>query len=106
MLEGGLRLYAEMRAARFAGSGVPTDDTVPDRLLVAWHKPNYIAPDGITYDQFGFRTNGGAALPRDANPIVMLGGSTAYGWGGADNESIEAVLEQRLNTPVINAGFP
>jgi lysophospholipase L1-like esterase len=112
VLEGGLRLYAEARAGRFVGAAVPTDDTVPDRLLVAWHKANYQAPDGISYDSLGFRTNGAARETPGTRPIVVLGGSTAFGWGTSDTETIEAVLEGRLRTAgqpdavVINAGFP
>lgn len=112
VLEGGLRLYAEARAARFVGSAVPTDDTVPDKLLVAWHKANYQAPDGISYDSLGFRTNGEARETPGPRPMVMLGGSTAFGWGTSDPETIEAVLERRLrasgqpNAVVVNAGFP
>ena len=45
VIEGGLRLYAELRAPHFVGLATPTDDTQPDPLLVAWFKPNYIAPD-------------------------------------------------------------
>ena len=46
VLEGGLRLYAELRAPRFVGLATPTDDTNPDPLLVAWFKPNYVTPGG------------------------------------------------------------
>jgi lysophospholipase L1-like esterase len=41
-----------------------------------------------------------------------MGGSTAYGWGSADNETIAAVVENRLrangqpDASVINAGYP
>jgi lysophospholipase L1-like esterase len=44
--------------------------------------------------------------------MALLGGSTAYGWGTADDETISAVLERNLRehassqTAVINAGFP
>ena len=112
VLEGGLRVYAEARAGRFVGAAVPTDDTEPDRLLVAWHKANYQAEDGITYDSLGFRLNGEARESPGQRPIVMLGGSTAFGWGAGDDETIEAFLEDRLraggqsDAVVINAGFP
>ena len=33
IIEGGLRLYAELRAPRFVGVATPTDDTQPDPLL-------------------------------------------------------------------------
>jgi lysophospholipase L1-like esterase len=112
VMEGGLRLYAEARAARFVGAAVPTDDTEPDRLLVAWHKANHVADDGISYDSLGFRLNGAPRESPGVRPIVMLGGSTAFGWGAGDTETIEAVLEQRLRSAgspasvVVNGGFP
>ncbi len=112
VVECGLRLYAEARAGRFVGAAVPTDDTVPDRLLVAWHKTHYRASDGTTYDSLGFRLNGESRPTPGPRPVVMVGGSTAFGWGADDNETIEAFLEQRLrasgapNSTVVNAGFP
>jgi lysophospholipase L1-like esterase len=111
-VECGLRVYAEARAGRFVGAAVPTDDTVPDRLLVAWHKANYRASDGTTYDGLGFRLNGEPRPTAGQRPVVMVGGSTAFGWGADDNETIEAFLEQRLrstgapSSTVVNAGFP
>ena len=113
VLEGGLRLWAELRARSFSGSAVITDDIEADPLLVAWFKPNYQAPDGDRhFDALGFRENG---APRDdaaAHPAVLLGGSTAYGWGAADDETIAALVESRLraagrpSATVINAGYP
>ncbi|MBV9602544.1 MAG: SGNH/GDSL hydrolase family protein [Chloroflexi bacterium] len=113
ILEGGLRFYAELHAARFVGLATPTDDTQPDPLLVAWFKPNYVSPDGgPAYDANGFRLNG---APRPAAPSevdAMVGGSTAYGWDAPDDQTITAFLEQGLraaNHPdaeVLNAGYP
>ena len=114
VIEGGLRVWAELRARSFVGSAVVTDDIEPDPLLVAWFRPNYHAPDGErSFDAFGFRENG---RPRDdsalPSPTVLLGGSTAYGWGSADDETIAARVEQYLrtqaqpNATVINAGYP
>jgi len=113
VLEGGLRLYAELRAPRFVGLATPTDDTNPDPLLVAWFKPNYISPGGSpAFDSNGFRIDG---APQPANPsplAAMLGGSTAYGWDAADDQTIPAYLEQGLrsagqpNGVVLNAGYP
>jgi lysophospholipase L1-like esterase len=113
VLEGGLRLWAELRARSFTGSAVITDDIEADPLLVAWFKPNYQAPDGDRhFDALGFRENG---VPRDdtiPHPAVLMGGSTAYGWGSADAETIAALVESRLraagqpNASVINAGYP
>ncbi len=116
LLEGGLRLYAELRAPRFVGVATPSDDTQPDSLLVAWFKPNYVSPSGdAAYDAYGFRLNGAprVPLPVDAHPDAVLGGSTAYGWGQSDSETLSAFLEQQLRTQagqpnavVLNAGYP
>ena len=113
VVEGGLRLWAEVRARNFTGSAVITDDIEADPLLVAWFRPGYQAPDGDRhFDTLGFRENGS---PRDdslPHPAVLLGGSTAYGWGSADDETIAAGVEQRLHgqlgpeASVINAGYP
>jgi lysophospholipase L1-like esterase len=113
VLEGGLRMYAEMRAAHFVGLASPSDDTQPDPLLVAWFKPNYVSPDnGPVFDANGFRLNGG---PRPAPPSevdAMVGGSTAYGWDAPDDQTIPAFLEDNLrtvtdsNAVVLNAGYP
>ena len=113
VLEGGLRLYAELRAPRFVGAAVPSDDTVPDPLLVAWFKPNYVAPGGDpAYDASGFRLNGGPRPASVSRPLAVLGGSTAYGWDADNDQTIPAVLEQRLRAGaspravVLNAGYP
>ncbi len=112
VVEGGLRLYAELRAPRFVGLATPTDDTQPDPLLVAWFKPNYVAPDGgPAYDQNGMRLNGGPRLAASSFVAAMIGGSTAYGWDAPDNQTITAYLEQGLRTSnpsaeVLNAGYP
>jgi lysophospholipase L1-like esterase len=113
VLEGGLRLYAELRAPRFVGAAVPTDDTQPDPLLVAWFKPNYVSPDGWpAYDAYGFRLNGAPRPATLSRPAAVLGGSTAYGWDARDDETVPAYLEQRLRASgqldavVINAGYP
>jgi lysophospholipase L1-like esterase len=113
VLEGGLRMWAELRARSFTGSAVITEDIEADPLLVAWFKPNYQAPDGDRhFDALGFRENG---APRDdsaPHPAVLMGGSTAYGWGSADDETIAALVESRLraggqpDASVINAGYP
>ncbi|MBV9354277.1 MAG: SGNH/GDSL hydrolase family protein [Chloroflexi bacterium] len=106
VVEGGLRLYAERRAATFVGAAVPTEDTQPDPLLVAWFKPN-AQSDGMSHDAYGFRLNGTPRATIPPGQVAMLGGSTAYGWDSHDDETIEADLEQRLGgTTVINAGYP
>ena len=113
VLEGGLRVYAELRAPRFAGLADPTDDTQPDSLLVAWFKPNYVSPDGWpAYDGYGFRLNGPPRPPVMTRPGAVLGGSTAYGWDAFDDETIPAYIEQHLRASdspdavVLNAGYP
>ena len=95
------------------GAAVPTDDTEADPLLVAWFKPNYVAPGGWpAYDASGFRLNGAPRPAALSGPIAMLGGSTAYGWDAEDDQTIPAVLEQRLRATgsaqavVLNAGYP
>src|SRR5205823_805496 len=102
LIEGGLRLYAELRAPRFVGAAIPTDDTQPDPLLVAWFKPNYVSPDGgPVFDQYGFRLNGGPQPTAPSTVVALLGGSTAYGWDAPDDQTITALLEQglRANDP-------
>jgi lysophospholipase L1-like esterase len=112
VIEGGLRLYAELRAPRFVGAAIPTDDTQSDPLLVAWFKPNYVSPDGgPVFDQYGFRLNGAPRLASPDRVSIMLGGSTAYGWDAPDDQTITAYLEQNQrasdrNAEVINAGYP
>ena len=107
LVEGGLRLYAERRAATFVGAAVPTDDTVPDPLLVAWFKPNYRSDNGYLHDAYGFRSNGPVRDTIPPRQTFMLGGSTAYGWDADDDQTIEADLEQQDNgRQVINAGYP
>jgi lysophospholipase L1-like esterase len=113
VLEGGLRFYAELRAPRFVGAAVASDDTEPDPLLVAWFKPNYVAPEGWpAYDASGFRLNGAPRPSAVSRPIAMLGGSTAYGWDAEDDRTIPAFLEQDVRASgspdavVLNAGYP
>ena len=113
VVEGGLRLYAELRAPRFVGLADPSEDTQPDPLLVAWFKPNYVSPDGgPAYDGFGFRLNGAPRPAVLARPSAVVGGSTAYGWDASDNETIPAYIEQHLrltgkpDSVVLNAGYP
>lgn len=112
VVEGGLRFYAERRAATFVGSPVPAEDVDPDPLLVAWFRPNYHAANGHVYDRYGFRLNGAPRADPGPRPVVMLGGSTAYSWGADDDQTIEAYLEQSLRRgplpgpSVVNAGYP
>jgi lysophospholipase L1-like esterase len=111
VLEGALRLYADRRAVGFEGQPTLTADKVADPILVMWFKPNYESPDAA-YDTQGFRLNGRPRSGSGERRVALLGGSTAYGWGTADDETISAVLERNLHehatheSAVINAGFP
>lgn len=53
----------------------------------------------------GIRSNGGLAHSIDG-AIWFLGGSTTFGYGVADSETIPAFLEQELGRPVVNFGVP
>jgi lysophospholipase L1-like esterase len=60
---------------------------------------------------WGYRGSVVGAKPPGSIRLVMLGGSTVYGWGLPANESIAAFLEQRLRvshpaTSVVNLGAP
>ena len=60
---------------------------------------------------WGYRGPAVAAKPPGSLRLVMLGGSTVYGWGLPANESIAAFLEQRLrasqpDASVVNLGAP
>lgn len=57
----------------------------------------------VNVDDRGIRSNGGAAAALD-NAVWFLGGSTTFGFGVADSETIPAHLERRLQIPVINFG--
>jgi hypothetical protein len=112
VVEVGLRFNAERRAQSFSGAAIPSDDTEPDRLLVAWWRPGYNAPDGLTsFDNHGFRQNGTPRSDPGERPVVMLGGSTAFSWGASDDKTITAYLEGQLqqqgrSARVLNAGYP
>jgi lysophospholipase L1-like esterase len=107
VVEGGLRFHAERRAASFVGSPVLSPDVGPDPTLVAWFRPNYHNPDnGYDYDRYGFRLNGAPRPDVPPDSVVMLGGSTAYGWGSDDDQTIEARLEPLVGKTVVNAGYP
>src|SRR5579884_2394685 len=116
VVEVGLRVGVEMRARNFVGSPVLTSEVVPDPLLVAWFKPNYASPDGkFSYDSLGLRENGTPRTEPVLHAVALLGGSTAYGFGLRDNQTISAYLEQDLQADassgpsqavVLNAGYP
>ncbi len=58
----------------------------------------------VNVDSHGIRSNGNGVrnIDRLQNTVWFLGGSTAFGYGVADHESIPAHLEQRLGRPVTN----
>jgi hypothetical protein len=60
----------------------------------------------VNVDAHGIRANG--AVPRDIaaiqDAIWMLGGSTTFGFGVADHETIPAQLEVVMKRPVVNFG--
>ena len=63
----------------------------------------------VNVSDFGFRKNGTVQVwPPDKNSkiIYVFGGSTTFGYGVADNETIPAILESQLepNTTVYNFG--
>jgi hypothetical protein len=53
----------------------------------------------------GFRSNGTMHGTMDG-AVWSFGGSTTFGYGVADNETIPAALESRLRQPVFNFGVP
>ena len=57
----------------------------------------------VNVDDRGVRSNGGA--PAGLNDAIwFFGGSTTFGFGVGDSETIPAHLERRLHHPVINFG--
>jgi lysophospholipase L1-like esterase len=110
LLESGLRLHVDHRATTFVGVPELDADKVADSLLVVWFKPDYQGPDAA-YDQYGLRLNGEPRADDPPHSVALLGGSTAYGWGVADDQTISATMERDLGrahegTVVLNAGFP
>lgn len=57
----------------------------------------------ITIQQ-GIRVNANSATTSEGGAILVVGGSFVFGDGEADNETWPAILERRLNRPVVNAG--
>ncbi len=60
----------------------------------------------VNVDANGIRSNGGALRPIAAieGAIWFFGGSTTFGYGVADAETIPAELEQLIGRPVVNFG--
>ncbi|MEY4093427.1 MAG: hypothetical protein RLZZ53_626 [Acidobacteriota bacterium] len=58
----------------------------------------------VNINQYGIRSNGDPSRPIDAldNATWFFGGSTSYGFGVPDNQTIPAYLEQITGAPVIN----
>ncbi len=59
----------------------------------------------INVNAKGIRSNGTGNNPID-DAIWFFGGSTAFGYGVADRETIPAFLEAQMGKPVINFGVP
>jgi hypothetical protein len=57
----------------------------------------------ITIQQ-GIRVNANFATTSEGGAILVVGGSYVFGDGEADNETWPAILERRLNRPVVNGG--
>lgn len=60
----------------------------------------------VNVDEFGIRSNGsptGRFAPIDGS-VWMFGGSTTFGYGVADNETIPAFLQQATHRDVVNFG--
>lgn len=72
-------------------SGIPTRPEQPMRGIVAeYHSP------GINVAADGLRSNG-QSLPEKARSVgLLLGSSTAFGYGVADNQTLAAYLERTL----------
>src|SRR4026209_871488 len=94
-------------AAALAGAGVAVLLLAAD--VFAHVRTQHVAGVNV----WGYR---GSPVPRKQQGevrIVMAGGSTVFGWGLPDNESIPAFLERRLNQrgggrrySVVNLGAP
>lgn len=67
--------------------------------------------DDASVNVWGYRGNTQSRKPANSLRVVILGGSTVFGWGLPAHESIAAFLQQRLDatgakTSVINLGAP
>lgn len=58
----------------------------------------------VNVDAYGIRSNGSAPRSVDAldDGTWLFGGSTSFGFGVPDHQTIAAYLEQRLGAPVLN----
>ena len=57
----------------------------------------------ITIQQ-GIRVNANSATTSEGGAILVVGGSFVFGDSEADNDTWPAILERRLNRPVVNGG--
>jgi len=100
------KVFYAMLAAALAGAGVAV-------LLLAADVFAHVRTEHVAgVNVWGYR---GSPVPRKQQGevrIVMAGGSTVFGWGLPDHESIPAFLERRLNQrggrrySVVNLGAP
>ena len=60
----------------------------------------------VNVNELGIRSNGGAPGHRSdiQDAVWFFGGSTTFGYGVADHETIPAQLEAALGQPVVNFG--
>ncbi|HWI19802.1 MAG TPA: hypothetical protein VNT81_18745 [Vicinamibacterales bacterium] len=59
----------------------------------------------VNVNQYGVRSNGSGFHPVEG-ATWFFGGSTTFGYGVADDETIPAALERQLGQPVVNFGVP
>ena len=94
-----------------------TAPEVDDLLTATWSVPYQYAPwvgfrEGaresrfVNVNDFGLRSNGRRRLDMSAleNAVWFFGGSTTFGYGVRDDETIPAQLEAIIQSPVVNFG--
>jgi len=66
-----------------------------------------ISGPNVNVTEQGFRSNGdGAPWPPSKDALFIFGGSTTFGYGVADRDTIPAQLAARLQLPVYNFATP
>lgn len=100
--------------------GHMTDDQVEDLLTATWgtdvafweyepwvgFREKTRTSTFLNLNEFGIRSNSGEQVEMTSldGAVWFFGGSTTFGYGVSDSETIPAALERRLNQPVINFG--
>lgn len=113
VLEAGVRIIDPLGISYYEESGRYLRDTVPDPELVYRHAPNLVR----VYQGVEMRMNSAGMREREIAPkkpdelrVLVLGDSSALGWGVANEQTfvrrLEVALAERLRRPVrtINAG--